>query len=438
MKKLFILMLALVMVASLNAVSFAQTTVKFSGEYYAAGMYLDRTALQKDTGTSTAFYFQRLRLRTDFTVAPGLKVIVRLDAMERAWGSPRSNPTTTLAADSAATRAENENIALDWAYVSYKSSVGVFDVGYMNYGTTGTVFGNNTATQPRIKYTHTIGAFTISPAISKVMERSSTANVAATTTDRDRDVYHLLGVYKWKTGLVGLNINYYNYADSRTAGQPFKRQYFLITPYTTAKIGPVALQAEFNYLTGKDKYEDNGVTPDVTLENISAWIDATAALGMFYAGGSIAYVSGNDPSSTDKIEGGILNGGRDWSPCLIMWNYERTNWAGNLRGANNAAQDTSMANGWFFQLRGGVKPIDKLDVGLSISYANQDKKFNVNSLYHDYGWEVDLTATYKITPNLSYMAGGGYLFAGKYYKGYSDANETNNDYLLIHKLTVTF
>ncbi len=97
-----------------------------------------------------------------------------------------------------------------------------------------------------------------------------------------------------------------------------------------------------------------------------------------------------------------------------------------------------MANGWFFQLRGGVKPIDKLDVGLSISYANQDKKFNVNSLYHDYGWEVDLTATYKITPNLSYMAGGGYLFAGKYYKGFSDANETNNDYLLIHKLTVTF
>ncbi len=42
----------------------------------------------------------------------------------------------------------------------------------------------------------------------------------------------------------------------------------------------------------------------------------------------------------------------------------------------------------------------------------------------DYGYEVDLTATYKITNNLSYMLGAGYLFTGEYYKGATcDCNE---------------
>jgi hypothetical protein len=54
------------------------------------------------------------------------------------------------------TRAENENIAFDWAYVEYKSPIGLFSAGYMNYGSTGTIFGNNSAPQARIKYSYFI------------------------------------------------------------------------------------------------------------------------------------------------------------------------------------------------------------------------------------------------------------------------------------------
>jgi len=211
----------------------------------------------------------------------------------------------------------------------------------------------------------------------------------------------------------------------------------VFTPYTFAKIGPVSLQAEFNYLTGDQKYELPSVTPDKKLENMSGWVDATADFGMIYAGGSIAYVSGDDPGTGDKTEGGLLNGGRDWSPCLIMWNYERTNWAGSLAGYNLAAQDTAMANGWFFQARGGVKPIPELDIRASVSYANADKK-PAGFVKNAYGYEVDVTATYKITNNLSYMLGVGYLFTGDYYKGASDANSLSNDYLVLNKLTLTF
>jgi len=449
MKRFALILLALGLVAAFSTTVFA-LDVKFSGEYYAAGMYLDKTSLNKDSylkGTppaivasnvSTAFYYQRLRVKTDFIVSPGLKLITRFDAMERIWGANRSPVGTTLAADSAGTRAENENIAFDWAYVEYKSPIGLFSAGYMNYGSTGTIFGNNSAPQARIKYSYFIGPVTINTAISKVRESSRNALNNVITVDADNDVYHLEGVFRWKGGRAGLNANYYNYAGARPQlVGPYRRNYFLITPYVMAKLGPVAVQGEFNYLTGKDRSEDGGLTQDVTLENYSGWIDATADFKMFYAGGTFAYVSGNDPGTADKNEGGLINGGRDWNPCLIMWNYDRTNWAGALTGFDAAAQDTSMANGWFFQIRGGVRPVPELDIMASVSYANADKK-PAGYLYNAYGYEVDLTATYKITTNLSYMLGVGYLFTGDYYKGKLDTNQLTNDYLVINKLTLTF
>jgi hypothetical protein len=442
MKRFMVALLALGLMAVFSTTVFA-VDVKFSGEYYAAGVYLDRTTVKKDTATdgpSTAFYYQRLRVRTDFMVSPGLTLITRFDAMERAWGAGRSAPGTTLAADSAGTPAENENIAFDWAYINYQSPIGIFDVGYMNDGATGTIFGNSYSPKGRIKYSNTFGPVTLNLAYTKEKELSNTAIYAGNTADADNDKYGVEGVYNWKGGKAGLNVNYYYQRENRSIATPYKRAYYLFTPYAIAKIGPVALQAEFNYAVGNQKYEAPSTTANKDIESISGWVDATADLGKFYAGGSIAYVQGDSDPNDDKVKN-ILNGGRDWSPCLIMWNYERTNWAGGLAGYDGANQDTNMANGWLFQLRGGVRPIEKLDVMLSATYAVADKKpFVGTTEYIDdkYGYEVDVTATYKITNNLSYMLGVGYLFTGDYYKGTGSTNNLSNDYLVLNKLTLTF
>ena len=100
-----------------------------------------------------------------------------------------------------------------------------------------------------------------------------------------------------------------------------------------------------------------------------------------------------------------------------------------------------MKNAWFFQVRGGVRPVEKLDILASVSYAVADKKPSDGGVKYkddDYGYEVDLTATYKITNNLSYMLGVGYLFTGDYYKGTDDSNDVCDDYLVVNKLTLTF
>ncbi len=453
MKRFWLVMLSLGLLTVFSTSALA-VDVKFSGEFYAAGVYLNKTNLDKDISPSTAFYFQRLRVRTDFIASPGLTLVTRVDAMERIAGATRSTPGTTLAVDSAGTVAENENIAVDWAYINYQSPIGTFDVGYMNYGSTGTIFGNNSAPQGRIKYSYTIGPATINAAISKVKENSYTANnTGILNSDTDNDVYHLEGVYKWKGGLAGLNVNYYRYAELRPATSTTpnsKRTYYLFTPYTIAKFGFLDLQAEFNWATGKYTETESGLN-EVIMDNMSGWIDAKATFGSVYAGATFAYVSGENDATNDKKEGGTLNGGRDWSPNLIMWNYDRSMWLGELRSSSVAAGKgfgaaagvayTGMANAFLYQGRVGVKPTNKLDVMASLTYASADKKPIVGGtsyLSDQYGYELDFTATYKLTNNLSYMLGAGYLWTGDYFKGTTPAAVVQNDYLVINKLTLTF
>lgn len=446
MKRIWVFLMLFGLIAAFST-SAGAVDLKFSGEYYAAGMYMDKTDLRRDHGPSTAFYYQRLRVRTDFIVAPGLTLITRFDAMERAWGAARTATGTGLAADSSGTIAENENIAFDWAYIEYKSPIGIFSAGYMNDGSTGTIFGNSYGPKGRIKYSNSYGPVALNLAYTKEKEASFMATNAATVADNDNDKYGIEGVYSWKDGKAGVNVNYYRQAANRTLGtNPYARRYFLVTPYAIAKFGPVALQGEFNYAFGRDDYEFvfNKLTHDnKDIQSISGWVDVTADFKKIYLGGSIAFVSGDDPE-TNRIEGGIINGGRDWNPCLIMFNYyDRGQWIGPLNGWNGTTDNGTMTNAWFFQVRGGFRPIDKLDIMASVSYARADKTLKPANSYtwegRDYGWEVDLVGSYKITNNLSYMLGAGYLFTGDWYSGTTaTGQDVQNNLMVINKLSLTF
>jgi len=440
MKRFWLILLSLGLIMAFSASAFA-VDVKVSGEYYVAGLYLNKTNLTSDVepNPSTAFYYQRLRVRTDFVVSPGLTLVTRFDALERVWGGQRSAPGTTSAADSAGTRAENENIAFDWAYIDYQSPIGIFDVGLMEDGRTGTVFGNSYTTLGRIKWKNTFGPVTLAADITKSKDQSySAVTTIATATDTDNDKYGLEGVYQWKDGKAGMKLTYYRYAENRQSANN-KKTYFLFTPYAIAKIGPVDIQAEINYATGNyQEYDQPSSSTDVKLENLSGWIDATANFAPIYFGGTIAYVSGDDPNTKDRQEGGTLNGGTEWNPCLILFNYyDRTYWVGGLAGDGTATNSGPMSNAWFYQGRAGVKPIANLDIVASLSYASADKKPK-DFVGSSYGWEADVTGTYKITNNLSYMLGVGYLFTGDYFKGTAANSQVGDDYMVINKLTLTF
>ena len=453
MKRIWLVLLSLGLIMAFSASAFA-VDVNVSGSFYVGGLYLNKISVDDNykVGTttanpSTAFFYQRLRVETDFIVSPGLKLVTRFDALERIWGGARSAPGTTLAADSAGTVAENENIAFDWAYIYYVSPIGTFYVVYQQIGNTGPKFGNITVPGGRIKYTTIpFGPFIIKADITKHSDGSYSYNNPVPYTNADENQYGLEGVYNFKGGRAGMKIQYNDYAGDEPTDN-YSRKYTVFTPYAIATIGPVNIQAEVNYAVGKFKSYDSGITgEDMDMSNLTAFLDATATFAPIYVGGTFAYVSGDDPNTKDKQEGGTLNGGTDWNPCLILFSYyDLTNWVGAINGYDpstvnkqiNGQVDGPMYNAWFGQGRIGVKPTPELDVMLSLSYAKADQK-PLNYIGGTYGTEVDITGTYKITNNLSYMLGFGYLFTGDYFKGTSGNNRVDDDYLLMNKLTLSF
>lgn len=441
MKRFWLVLLSLGLVAAFQASAFA-VDVKFSGSYFAAGAYVDKLNVvenQTHSDQSTALYFQKLQLTTEFVVSPGLSLVTRANIMERVWGATRSGtgtPTLLEATRSAATRAENENIGLDYAYINYNSPIGIWMIGYQNDHYFGTTFGDSSTPAGRITYILPVGNFKILAAIVKVVENSySAVNTASTQTDGDFSEYGVAGIYTGKNWEAGLLYLYYNNNATRST-ENYKNKFQTLQPYAKAKFGPVAVQAEINYYFGKNEYEAAGST-DQDISSFNAFFDVLGTFGQFYIGGTFAYVQGDDDPNDDKVHS-IDNGGggRDWKPNLILWNEDYSYWID--AGATAANKYHEMTNGFLYQLRSGVKPTNKLDVGFSVAYARADKNTVANQVSKDIGWEIDLTGTYKITDNLSYMLGVGYLIPGDSYKGANSSAELDNTYMVLNKLTLTF
>jgi len=486
MKKFWLVLLSLGLVMAFSVSAFA-VDVKVAAEYYVGGLYLNKTSLNdgglepdpnilthlvlipyENSSPSTAFFFQRLRVGTDFVVSPCLKLVTQFDAMERIWGGARSNTWQAnqdyMFSESAGTRAETENIAFRLAYIDYTSPIGLFKVGYMEDYTFGTVWGDRASGVPagQIQYFMQSGPFVGFVGYAKEVDNSYSDvssnswywlnRLNASRTDRDLDSYRIAGIFNFKGGETGLLFLWNRDATNRgDASGPYLSNIFLVDPYVKAKIGPVAIQAELLWFTGDAaKYEYSG--PSVNVNHLSAFVDATANFGMFYAGGSVAYVQGQNPSDIgNKVEGGQapLSGGLDWNPCLIMFNTQTLGyWVGGIYGHDGSVLDNEMMNAWFGQLRAGVKPTPQWDIMASISYAQADQNgftFTspttwVTNPGKTYGTEIDVTGTYKITNNLSYMLGAGYLFTGDYFKGanFYSGSKVTDDFTIINKLTLNF
>jgi hypothetical protein len=488
MKRFWLVLLSLGLIMAFSVSAYA-VDVKFSGEFYVQGQYLDKTKLTtSDTtmgttqGVSTAFYFQRLRLKTEFIVSPGLSLIVRANIMDRAWGADRTAAGTAGAyawsgfpggTDSAGTLAENQNIAFDWAYIHYVSPIGIWDVGYQLDGPWGTKFGDSEYANPRVFWILPVGNWMFAAGVVKLQDHSYIAssgnlnnNPSSGYSDNDSDKYALGFLYQWKGGHAGVLGGYWRYALNRANAaqgnatfaalgylpQGSVAKIYGLLPYVVAKIGPVDIQAELWWVTGQLPEESGtaGVIDKKIDNNIMAYVDATVNLGMVYFGGMVVYASGNDPNTTDKFEGGIFGTGENLRPTLILFNDTTYRTVGSIAGAAGTGTNFQMTNGWMFQGRVGVRPIEKLDIMAAVTYAIVDKKGGALTqevgynpavapwLGDTYGTELDITANYKITNNLTYMLGGGYLWTGNYFTGKVPGTTVQNDYLLINKLTLTF
>lgn len=464
MKKFWIVIAAMGLIMAFSASAFA-VDVKFSGSYYVAGVYVDKPSMDSNQNTTTgaigpqALYYQRLRVETTFKVQEGLSLVTRFDALEKRWGDSRWAGTgdTYNRTNAAGTARIQENIEFERAYLDFTTKIGQFKVGYQQVSNTwGTQFGDTDVTRAAIKYYIPVGPVTLMAAIEKGQSGDSNVGVG-TASDADSNIYDLAAVYKFGNGDAGL---LYQKTINKT-NRPTNRYYtdlnFFI-PYAKMKFGPIYVEGEA-YVGFGDlrKFDTAGAGADISAQQYALYLHAKGDIGPAYVGGMFVYISGDDPATTNKVEGSLMNNqlfGDLFNPCLIMFNNEYATWIGTIqttpsaRGANAltgtpGGMSTYWDNVWFYQLYGGFKPTPKLDIMASVSFAYADKKpvdtTNGQIFTSDnYGTEFDLKATYKIFDNLSYMIGGAYMLTGDFFKGTSTTFTKANNYLLVHELTMTF
>jgi len=458
-----------------------------------------------------SWYSTRLRMTTEFQVVEGLKLVTRFDALNKrdgdmAWngfgdsqsrpqtpaGTPVNSSNDTTKGGQTLAKAR-ESIEFERAYIDFNVPFGKFQVGYMQYMVWGTGFMDTPLTAAGIRYFYTQGPFQVVAAIEKRAEYTGfTAGNLGMANDSDKDVYDLGLTYKFAPGEVGLLYQYYRSAQNKwqqTNGYLTQLNGFY--PYTKLTFGKFFVEAEGLFATGTLRsFDSNSVVASPTgskafngdpAMNVSmtawgAFINAKYDFKPVYVGAQFVYLSGDDNSSPDKVTGslaGALRANYSFNRSLILWNNNYNDNLGNFQGnipttAAGAAAggynqrtgggygiDQYMDNVWFYQIYAGIKPMPKMDLQASLSYANADKKpkndvGNVGDkgyytgatvqefVSSQYGTELDITCTYKIYDNLTYMIGAGYLWTGDYFKGYDVSAVTSNNYILTHRLTLSF
>ena len=430
MRKVVFVFLAAAVMLSFGTYA-AAADVSVTGSYYVEGIYESNHSLEKDCGKSTAFYAQRLRITPVFQVVDGLTLTTRFDALSRVWeGADVVNPAFPDY------NPDERNIAWKWAYVTFMTRFGKFDVGYQRgYNVWGTSFGDTEISLPRIKFTTTFGDF----AFIGVVEKQAEGSIGSGQADADMDNYIVATVYK-KDDFQGGMLYKFIINNTGSAG-PFgtKVKANIVSPYFKANIGKAYVEGQIYYLWGELKTEETPIPPLYDNRNINSYAGYLMGkynIGPGYVGAMYAYVQGDDPE-TDDLEGvNGFGGGADWNPCLILWNSELNKWMGDTGFDPGSTTNYEMLNASLYQLFAGASPVEKLSVSASYTFARANEK--QGRLDADYGQEVDLTATYKIYDNLDYMVGFGYLITGDFYKGASDINQTDDDYLLLNKLTLNF
>jgi hypothetical protein len=458
MKKFWMVLLSVALITAFAMPVFA-TDVKFSGSYVIQGYYENNRALLKDGGMSLMNTWQRLRMQTDFKVQEGLSLTVGFDAMDKIWGASRSSnyaPATLSNIYQLTPSGEAENIHMTMAYVTANLFGGVLRAGYQRQGQWGTAFGDygDYTYGPRIRYDYVVGPWTF----AAVYDKSDASQYYSPTgpagnignslyqVDQSQDGYIAAFIYTWGKGNTGFL--YKHVADSRTAGQNpnpatdagYKRTWEAFNPYVKAQTGPVYVEAEAIYVVGKTKkYDTAGNGIDQTKDGLSAYVSATYDFAPMYAGITLVYVQGTDIGAPDKDNAG-WPGMIDFQPTLMLWNFDLGRWNGGIGPTTGAANNMNQGinNAQFAQVFVGVRPIPKLDIKASYATANADKDAVAGQISKNYGSEFDLTATYKIYDNLTYMVGFGYLWAGDYWKSNNSAINIDNDYLVTHKLTLAF
>ncbi len=482
MKKLLIGFLAVGLIMGFAMTASAQPNIKASGQLYMYGSYVDKISF-KDTDSPRANVGNRFRMQFEIQIQEGLKLTTRFDALERAWGEnpAAAAPSPTPSTAQMGAIATERNISWERAFVTFNALYGVFDVGYQQSFIWGTcAFCDDYDSDAGVTYRYMMGPWTFGAEWFKRAE-SRTLSAASGTfpytpaqsgegsrqggytvggSDNDHDIYDVYAIYRWAQGQAGLRFQFDRDATgSRATTPPITGEptaaFYELAPYAQFVYGPFSFEGEFRYIWGKIEFNQS-LAPgqaDIDRRGYSLYLNPKYTMGAFYGGLEFAWISGDDPTTTDKLEAGIP-GGQAWDPLLMYGNYWFNKYQGTLgttrdkTGALTGIPASPLSNGnetnmIMFKPYVGWKINPQLELVAQFAWLKADEKPAASAtaprfIDDEIGKEFDVYATYKIYNNLSYTVGFGYFWAGDYFKGTDPSVQLKDTYMFMNALNLTF
>jgi hypothetical protein len=461
MKKLLIGFLAVGLIMGFAMTASAQPNIKASGQLYMYGAYADDNSLLKN-GNSRANVANRLRMQFEIQVQEGLKLTTRFDALERVWGQTPAVLTQTFSYNS-----PEQNISWERAYVTFNALYGVFDVGYQQSRRWGTcAFCDDSDSDAGIHYRYLMGPWTLglewekragtnnnwSLGLPPEQQGEGSAAQGGTNlpgTDNDHDVYHIYGIYRWSTGQAGLRFELNrDAADGEIAANQtalasyfggvadaYTYTFYELAPYFQWTYGSFDFEGELRYVWGTID-RDNPANQDIDRNGYSLYLMGKYSMGAFYGGLEFAYMTGDDPATSDKYEAGVA-GGTTWDPMLIYGNYWYNKFQGSMGPGTGATIGNQEMNVIMFKPFVGWKVNPQLEIVAQYAWLKAEEVAAGRD--DEYGKEFDLYATYKLYNNLSYTVGFAYFWTGDWFKGTAAQNfNIDDNYLVMNALNLTF
>jgi hypothetical protein len=484
MKKMMLMLLLLAVVAG-SALPAVAMEVDFSGSFELEGILNSSEGMDKDDATSD-FRQMRLRVQTEFTVTDDLKLITRFDALEKILSSKDSSFTITETDTGWDSDDDDDNIDFDRAYLSWKSPIGLFQLGRMEGVTWGTSFCDDEADTDRIKYILPISLGAGTFYLSAVAEKVGEYDKGTDDSDEDNDKYYIGATYvakNYKTGLLTALYNFktfqdpgqalatevlYAYAGSDadtilnpamsvteastlagTRGLSCEGKVFLLAPYFEGKFGDFSLTAELDYIIGTTEY-DTDSAEDGDLKAFAYLLEGAYDIGPASVQLGFARSKGDADYTDDKIGSmSYVSPGVDWAKLLILqddttgMNTTLAGGLGNHVGNGFGSASTAMCDGYQLLYAGVDYAVtDTISLGFIAGMSWADEVPDGMQYDDDQGVEYDASFTWNLTKNLEYKAVAAYLDGGDYWKtratGSVDADIDPEIYTLYHKLTLTF
>ena len=349
-------------------------------------------------------------------------------------------------------------------WMDYMSPIGKWQFGRVLGGGWGTKFLDTTGNRDRIKWYPNFMPENFSMLL--LYQKGAEKDAFDGSTD-EADVASYYAGITWKGfGQTDLAVWHNRFDDDYSAlGSYSNTEIWYAGNYM---LGPVKLVGEINYGFGDDGGTAGALsTPSADIDSWGIMADASMQFDAFTIGGLFFWLTGDvDPDGDNKGYIGRNGVGNDWNPFAIatgdymgLLNGDKNGYLGAVSAVIGIPQDEvtdpdvySAGNGMnpgamALAAYAGFQFNEKLSFNAAAGYIWADETWE--GIDDAMGFEVDLGLSYKLLDNLTYSATFGYMVPGDMFDDIaSSINDafgdslgttgTNNIYLLLHNLTMTF